>query len=40
MIRLLSYGGDVARRLEQTVNSIRGSALTEIAVVTYTEKAA
>jgi YgiT-type zinc finger domain-containing protein len=36
----VSYTTDVASRLEQIVNSIKKSALTEIAVVSYTEKAA
>jgi YgiT-type zinc finger domain-containing protein len=36
----VSYSYDVARRLEQIVTSIKDSALTEIAVVNYTDKAA
>jgi YgiT-type zinc finger domain-containing protein len=36
----VSYSDDVARRLEQIVNSIKDSALTEIAVINYTDKAA
>lgn len=36
----VSYSDDVARRLEQIVASIRNAALTEIAVVTYTDRAA
>jgi YgiT-type zinc finger domain-containing protein len=36
----VSYSDDVARRLEQIVNSIKDSALTEIAVVNYTDRAA
>ena len=36
----VSYSDDVARRLEQIVTSIRNAALTEIAVVTYTDRAA
>jgi YgiT-type zinc finger domain-containing protein len=36
----VSYSDDVSRRLEQIVNSIKSSALTEIAVVNYTDKAA
>jgi YgiT-type zinc finger domain-containing protein len=36
----VSYGDDVARRLEQIICSIRDAALTEVAVVNYTEKAA
>jgi YgiT-type zinc finger domain-containing protein len=36
----VSYNGEVARRLEQIVQSITGSASAEIAVVSYSEKAA
>jgi YgiT-type zinc finger domain-containing protein len=36
----VSYSEEVARRLEQIVNSIKQTAVTEIAVVTYTEQAA
>jgi YgiT-type zinc finger domain-containing protein len=35
-----SYNDEVARRLEQIVQSIMSSASAEIAVVTYSEKAA
>ena len=35
-----SYSDEVARRLEQIVQSIMSSASAEIAVVTYSEKAA
>ena len=35
-----SYSGEVARRLEQIVQSITDSASAEIAVVSYSEKAA
>ena len=35
-----SYSDEVARRLEQIVQSITGSAYAEIAVVSYSEKAA
>jgi YgiT-type zinc finger domain-containing protein len=36
----VSYTDEVARRLEQIVNSIKQTAITEIAVVNYTEQAA
>ena len=36
----VSYGDVVAERLEQIVDSLAGSLNTEIAVVSYTEKAA
>ena len=36
----ISYGNEVAQRLEQIVQSITGSANAEIAVVNYSEKAA
>ena len=35
-----SYSGEVAKRLEQIVQNITGSASAEIAVVSYSEKAA
>ena len=35
-----SYNSEVAQRLEQIVNNIIGSASAEIAVVSYSEKAA
>jgi len=35
-----SYSDEVARRLEQIVHSLMGSAAAEIAVVSYSEKAA
>jgi len=35
-----SYSDEVARRLEQIVHSLIGSASAEIAVVSYSEKAA
>jgi len=35
-----SYNDEVAKRIEQIVQSITGSAITEIAVVNYSEKAA
>ena len=35
-----SYGGEVAQRLEQIVQSITKSSSAEIAVVSYSEKAA
>ena len=35
-----SYNDEVARRLEQIVKNIKDSASTEIAVVSYSEKAA
>jgi len=35
-----SYSGEVAQRLEQIVDSLVGSASAEIAVVSYSEKAA
>ena len=35
-----SYSDEVARRLEQIVHSLTDSASTEIAVVSYSEKAA
>ena len=36
----VSYSDEVAKRLEQIVQSITGSALAEIAVVSYSAKAA
>jgi YgiT-type zinc finger domain-containing protein len=36
----VSYSDEVTRRLEQIVNSIKQTAVTEIAVVNYSEKAA
>ncbi|MDR1315459.1 MAG: type II toxin-antitoxin system MqsA family antitoxin [Spirochaetales bacterium] len=36
----VSYTDEVARRLEQIVDSIRQTVITEIAVVSYTNKAA
>jgi YgiT-type zinc finger domain-containing protein len=36
----VSYSDEVSRRLEQIVNAIRQTIVTEIAVVNYTEKAA
>jgi len=36
----ISYNGEVAQRLEQIVESITGSASAEVAVVSYSEKAA
>jgi len=36
----ISYNDKVARRLEQIVNNITGTASAEIAVVSYSEKAA
>jgi YgiT-type zinc finger domain-containing protein len=36
----VSYSDEVSRRLEQIVNTIRQTIVTEIAVVNYTEKAA
>jgi len=36
----ISYDGEVAQRLEQIVNNINGTSRTEIAVVSYSEKAA
>jgi hypothetical protein len=36
----VSYDAGVARRLEQIADAVRRSALTEIAVVNYTERAA
>jgi len=36
----VSYSDDVARRLEQIVQNVTQSALAEIAVVFYSEKAA
>jgi YgiT-type zinc finger domain-containing protein len=36
----VSYNDDVARRLEQIVNSIKRTVVTEIAVINYTGKAA
>jgi YgiT-type zinc finger domain-containing protein len=36
----VSYTGEVARRLEQIVNSLRHNFATEIAVVNYPENAA
>jgi YgiT-type zinc finger domain-containing protein len=36
----VSYSADVAERLEQIVRRITGSAAAEIAVVSYSEKAA
>ena len=35
-----SYSDEVAKRLEQIVHSLTGQISTEIAVVSYTEKAA
>jgi YgiT-type zinc finger domain-containing protein len=35
-----SFSDEVAQRLEQIVHSIMGSAIAEIAVVNYSEKAA
>jgi len=35
-----SYSDEVARRLEQIVHNLTGSAAAEIAVVSYSEKAA
>jgi YgiT-type zinc finger domain-containing protein len=35
-----SYSDDVARRLEQIVRTIAGSASAEVAVLSYSEKAA
>jgi len=35
-----SYSDEVARRLEQIVHNLMGSASAEIAVVSYSEKAA
>jgi len=35
-----SFNDEVAKRLEQIVQSITGSTITEIAVVSYTENAA
>lgn len=36
----VSYSNDVARQLEKIVNAIKTTAITEIAVVNYTEKVA
>ena len=36
----VSYSGEVAQRLQQIVQGIAGSASAEIAVVSYSEKAA
>jgi YgiT-type zinc finger domain-containing protein len=36
----VSYSDNVARRLQQIVNSLKEMVVPEIAVVTYTEKAA
>jgi YgiT-type zinc finger domain-containing protein len=36
----VSYTDEVSRRLEQIVNAIRQTIVTEIAVVNYTEKVA
>ena len=35
-----SYSNDVARQIEKIVNSVKSSAITEIAVVNYSEKVA
>ena len=35
-----SYSNDVARQLEKIVNAVKSAALTEIAIVNYSEKVA
>ena len=35
-----SYNDDIARRLEQIINNIKGTASAEITVVSFSEKAA